>query len=408
MTSLVGIFPTASGDSLRITRESDTAAYVGIGVDDPKEKLHVKEAVLFENGIVASHRHTTNLSPGIVRRRYALPLAIGVDGIRDTHEMDTFVRTHVIDPAVSVDTTCAITGILTTRTYTEYVGDVLVTQADDYQFEAILPSTTAEESMVIDMFIDGKRVIANYYDVTAQKVLASRSNIYLTPGYHHMVARAYSGSVEPTMTLQWKRVDDALLTTISSTNTYYSPSELFIADETGLLVPYSASTVYTIKDSVGQNVVEVYDTYMQVTPTFRVKSANDVVHLEANTIRTYIKELEVGGNVRVQNDVIAFTTIATASDARLKSNIVHLSDPLAKIGNLHGYTFERIDVNNRVMAGVLAHEVESVLPSAVITDHGTGYNYVSYDQLSALYIESIKALLSRIQTLEEHVTTLRP
>lgn len=114
--------------------------------------------------------------------------------------------------------------------------------------------------------------------------------------------------------------------------------------------------------------------------------------------------LENDGDLHVDGDVIAYST--TISDIRLKDNIVGINNALAKVGQLNGYTFE-YKADGKVSAGVIAQEVEAVLPEAVSekqlplkTDDDQDYKVVNYDALHGLLIEAIKELSLRVEALE--------
>jgi hypothetical protein len=112
--------------------------------------------------------------------------------------------------------------------------------------------------------------------------------------------------------------------------------------------------------------------------------------------------LSNNGNLDVEGDVTAFST-SVGSDIRLKTDIQPVSDALEKVNSLTGYTFT-FKRNDKSSAGVLAQEVEQVLPSAVglsssFRDEKT-YKTVEYDQLHALLIEAVKELSARVVELE--------
>ena len=100
------------------------------------------------------------------------------------------------------------------------------------------------------------------------------------------------------------------------------------------------------------------------------------------------------------------------SDRRCKSDVISVTDALDKISKLSGVTYDlRVteDVSVR-SAGIIAQDVEAVLPEAVRIS-GTGFdasgNLITdvkggdYSALSALYVEAIKELKDRLGKLEE-------
>jgi hypothetical protein len=113
--------------------------------------------------------------------------------------------------------------------------------------------------------------------------------------------------------------------------------------------------------------------------------------------------MEADGDFHADGDVIAFST--TISDERLKTDIEKIENATDKVSQLNGYTFT-YKADGKKSAGVIAQEVEKVLPSAVSEkelplkrDDGVAYKTVQYDQIIGLLIESIKELKQEINEL---------
>ena len=89
--------------------------------------------------------------------------------------------------------------------------------------------------------------------------------------------------------------------------------------------------------------------------------------------------------------VFAAGDIAGLSDRRHKTDLIAIPDALAKVNAISGYTFSWIGRNTGRSAGVIAQEVQAVLPEVVATDE-SGKLCVSYGNLSALLIQAVKEL----------------
>jgi methionine synthase II (cobalamin-independent) len=115
--------------------------------------------------------------------------------------------------------------------------------------------------------------------------------------------------------------------------------------------------------------------------------------------------LEVNGNVGgisifASNNIVAF------SDRRIKNNIKIIENAVTKIKQINGITYTRTDdkINPEVRyAGVIAQEIEAILPEAVHTNPETGMKSVAYGNLSALFIEAIKELNQKIEDLQNQL-----
>lgn len=105
------------------------------------------------------------------------------------------------------------------------------------------------------------------------------------------------------------------------------------------------------------------------------------------------------------------------SDIRLKTIVSNITDATATIGKLSTIKYKWNELSGKettaVHIGVIAQEVEELLPELVTTNPDTGYKTVSYNGLIPLLIESnkemsgqIEALTSRVHQLEEIINKL--
>jgi hypothetical protein len=114
--------------------------------------------------------------------------------------------------------------------------------------------------------------------------------------------------------------------------------------------------------------------------------------------------MAIDGALTVTGDI---TTNYSASDERLKENLKVIEQPLEKINAISGYTFNYKDKPRETVPGVIAQEVEKVLPN-VVFDHerdGGTYKAVRYDQLIPLLIESIKELNEKVNDLQNELNS---
>ena len=97
------------------------------------------------------------------------------------------------------------------------------------------------------------------------------------------------------------------------------------------------------------------------------------------------------------------------SDKRLKTNITNIDNALNKVLTLNGVTFnwrvnefpeQHFDSVRHV--GVIAQELETVLPEAVFTGED-GYKAVDYGNITPLLIEAVKELKAEKDALETTV-----
>ncbi len=109
----------------------------------------------------------------------------------------------------------------------------------------------------------------------------------------------------------------------------------------------------------------------------------------------------VSGEIRATGDIVAFYS----SDERLKENIKPIENALSKVESVSGNTydwkagFEDIHSHKGSDIGVIAQEIEKILPQAVI-DRENGYKAVDYEKIIPVLIEAIKELSAKIKELE--------
>jgi DNA-binding protein YbaB len=122
------------------------------------------------------------------------------------------------------------------------------------------------------------------------------------------------------------------------------------------------------------------------------------------------------GEIRAINNITAYY-----SDARLKTIINPISDALSKLLTLSGVLFTSNDVaatfgytDTKTQVGVIAQQVEAVLPQIVVpapfdigvhedgseySISGQDYKTVQYEKLAPLFIEAIKELNYKVESL---------
>jgi hypothetical protein len=106
----------------------------------------------------------------------------------------------------------------------------------------------------------------------------------------------------------------------------------------------------------------------------------------------------------VEGDIKATGTILQSSDERLKENISHIDNALDRLNSIDGtiYNLKGIPGNK---LGVIAQEVEKVVPEVVVSDRNR-YLSVDYNGLVALLISAVNEQNSIINDLEQRISAL--
>ena len=109
-------------------------------------------------------------------------------------------------------------------------------------------------------------------------------------------------------------------------------------------------------------------------------------------------------------DVVAQGTVDSASDIKLKTNIKTIDNALDKVLKLRGAEYDRIDKDNKHEIGVIAQEVEKIIPELVNTNKdqdGEDTKSVSYGNMVAVLIEAIKEQNEVINKMKKEIDDLK-
>jgi len=117
---------------------------------------------------------------------------------------------------------------------------------------------------------------------------------------------------------------------------------------------------------------------------------------------TVAMTLDSSSNLTVTGEVIA------NSDIKLKENVEVIPNALEKISQIRGVTFTRNDQEDKEKrhAGVIAQEVEKVLPE-VVMEGNDGIKSVAYGNLVSLLVEAIKEQQEQINNLTDEINKLK-
>ena len=122
------------------------------------------------------------------------------------------------------------------------------------------------------------------------------------------------------------------------------------------------------------------------------------VQLDVVGTTQIIGQVNITGNMNVSGIVTA-TDFDSLSDVNLKTNVVVIDNPLDKVVQLRGVNFDWKE-DNRPSMGVIAQEVEEILPQLV---HGHETKTVNYNGLIGLLIECVKKQQEEIEELKKRL-----
>jgi hypothetical protein len=109
----------------------------------------------------------------------------------------------------------------------------------------------------------------------------------------------------------------------------------------------------------------------------------------------------VGGSIYASTTITAGGAITAYSDARLKSNVLPITNSLQKLLQLQGVTYKRIDTGE-LGRGMIAQEVQKIYPELVV-ENGDGMLSVAYGNFVADVIEAIRELKDQIDSIKANL-----
>jgi hypothetical protein len=177
---------------------------------------------------------------------------------------------------------------------------------------------------------------------------------------------------------------------------------------------FAAGTITAVGVTITTNGLGVTAGGISVTAGNITAAASNT---KVNALGVGVDSPTTTGEIRAADTITSYY-----SDERLKTNIESIPNALDKVMELRGVTYNSNKLaesfgfkNKEKQVGVLAGDVEKVLPEAVkpapfdimlfenteISKSGANYKTVQYEKLVPLLIEAIKELNNEIKQLKE-------
>jgi hypothetical protein len=104
--------------------------------------------------------------------------------------------------------------------------------------------------------------------------------------------------------------------------------------------------------------------------------------------------------VNPSTGVLTTVSITESSSIALKENVAPIENALDAIMKLVGVTYDRRDGSKYNEAGLIAEEVNKILPNIVTKDQDGQPDAIHYTKLTAYLIEAVKSLKLEINSLK--------
>jgi hypothetical protein len=141
----------------------------------------------------------------------------------------------------------------------------------------------------------------------------------------------------------------------------------------------------------------------------------DIGHFNgATTVGSYVRFYYGGAQIgKISGASASSVAYVTTSDYRLKENNVNIADGISRVKLLKPYRFNFIAEPDNTVDGFYAHEVQSVVPEAVVgtkdeVDNEGNPEYQGIDQskLVPLLTAALQEAITKIEDLETRIETL--
>ena len=177
------------------------------------------------------------------------------------------------------------------------------------------------------------------------------------------------------------------LTSYTDTNTTYSAGSGITLTGTTFSLTTPITNNNQLTNGAGYITSYVNTTYSAGTGVTLTGTTFSIGQAVATTSNVTFGSVTASGN------------ITAYSDARLKKDVKTIEGALAKTNSLRGVEYTRI-ADDAKSIGVIAQELEAVLPELVATDD-EGMKSVNYAQITGLLIEAVKELSAKVDELSK-------
>ena len=248
-----------------------------------------------------------------------------------------------------------------------------------------IPSNTSDLTNDSGFITSAETFSGDYNDLTNKPTIPTNNN-QLTNGAGYItlaeVPAGFSGSYNDLTDKPTIPTNNNQLTNGAGYTTFAEPG---IYSNSGNPTLASGVTGAEVRSLIGAGTSSFDGNYNSL-------SNKPTIPTLGNYANTGLYTFDGSGNFTATGNVTAY------SDITLKENIKTIPNALDKISQVRGVTYKRIGIEGR-QAGVIAQEVEAVLPEVVMTDED-GIKSVAYGNLVGLLIEAVKELKAEVETLK--------
>ena len=159
---------------------------------------------------------------------------------------------------------------------------------------------------------------------------------------------------------------------------------------------YNSENVDAITSFNTENCIEVSSNVPGNSTKIQKRGYFDFNSLGDTSNITYYSNLYIGGELIVQSNITAYSTMQFLSDSNLKYDIYKIEDSLENIEKLRPVSFTWKH-NNEQEIGFIANELEEIFPGLIKERE---YKMIKENKLIPYLVDSIKTLKNRITKIK--------
>ena len=304
---------------------------------------------------------------------------VKVDNITiDGTEIDLSTGSLLVDVAGSITLDSDSGSILFDDATTE-IGEISMGSSN-----LTIRAAVSDKDMIFQGNDGGSNITALTLDMSEAGAATFNSSVAATTGTFSGAVTANAGVVVDNITIDGTQID-------------LSSGDLTLDVAGDIILDTAGGQVYLAK--AGTNIGRIEDDGSQ---NFRFASEvqdKDITFAGndgGSGIIALTLDMSAGGAATFSSDVTAF------SDERLKENIETIPNALDKVCQMRGVTFNRTDFDGEKQMGVIAQEVEKIIPEVVKEDDTEDkIKSVAYGNMVGVLIEAIKDLKAEVDELKK-------
>ena len=155
-----------------------------------------------------------------------------------------------------------------------------------------------------------------------------------------------------------------------------------------------------------QGVLGLNGNALTITGTAGPTYQGNILFTATNVTSGNLTSVSVSNNNKLHFDpstgTLSATIFTSTSDETQKTNIRSIENALEMVTKMKGVKYEWIDNHNQPSVGVIAQQIEKILPE-VVSVNPAGLKSVSYGNIVGVLIEAIKELNERFEKLEKKI-----